>query len=302
MRITSEVMVTRSLDRLQARLPGLRAHPDRTGDGSPHPACRPTIRPAPAGSLSLHRCSLQAREQELRQHRRRHGLARHRRHAAADRVRAAATRPRARDPWRLVQDAERAPGAGPGDAPDHRGDRRHRQHQAPRTALFGGFSGGAAVTKSTPTAPTRSGRHRRPDDAPRQRHRAGPHQRDRRPSGSATAPGTRDNPSGLLDCQPAELEAGDSTASLSARLTDLDTAAARIGDGLSRIGAATNRVESAEGGRTARILTLRTELSQVQDVDIAEGIDGAPDAAGRLRSDVAGARQGPAASLVAFLR
>ena len=41
---------------------------------------------------------------------------------------------------------------------------------------------------------------------------------------------------------------------------------------LSGIGAATNRVESARDRAEAQLLTVRTELSDVQDVDIAKGV------------------------------
>jgi len=55
-------------------------------------------------------------------------------------------------------------------------------------------------------------------------------------------------------------------------ITALDTAVDRIGAALGTIGSTTNRVEAAEQRTTQTLLSLRTELSSIEDVDIAEGI------------------------------
>lgn len=68
-----------------------------------------------------------------------------------------------------------------------------------------------------------------------------------------------------------DLEAGGGPA-VGDRLASLGRAADRVLDGLSQIGAATNRVESARSRAVDLTLTLKSELSAVQDVDIAEGI------------------------------
>lgn len=68
-----------------------------------------------------------------------------------------------------------------------------------------------------------------------------------------------------------EVEGGDQ-AVVSGRLGDLDRAIGRIGDALSVIGSATNRVASARDRAESLALTLRTELSEVQDVDLAQGL------------------------------
>lgn len=72
-----------------------------------------------------------------------------------------------------------------------------------------------------------------------------------------------------LDTLAADLRSG---APISGHLTTLDAAAGRLGDSLAVVGAATNRVASAESRAEDLAVTLRTELSEVQDVDVAEGV------------------------------
>jgi flagellar hook-associated protein 3 FlgL len=69
----------------------------------------------------------------------------------------------------------------------------------------------------------------------------------------------------------SELEAGDQQA-VGARLSGLTRAADTIAGSLAHIGAASNRVDSARARAMEAQLTLRTELSNVEDVDIAAGI------------------------------
>jgi flagellar hook-associated protein 3 FlgL len=82
-------------------------------------------------------------------------------------------------------------------------------------------------------------------------------------------PGQRDLLTLLEDVATA-VEAG--AAPTNAQLDALRGASARIGDHLGIVGAATNRVESARSRAEDLLLTLRTELSEVQDVDIARGV------------------------------
>lgn len=59
---------------------------------------------------------------------------------------------------------------------------------------------------------------------------------------------------------------------IGAELGAVEAAMDRISDARSGIGAATNRIDSAVGRAESLSLTLRTELSDVEDVDVAEGI------------------------------
>ena len=61
-------------------------------------------------------------------------------------------------------------------------------------------------------------------------------------------------------------------ADVSHELEGLREASVRVGDGLAQLGAAMNRVESARSRATESMLTLRTELSNIEDVDVAEGV------------------------------
>lgn len=73
----------------------------------------------------------------------------------------------------------------------------------------------------------------------------------------------------LLGNVADEIEAG---ADVSARLGDLKAASERILGSLAQIGAATNRVDAARTRAEDLSLTLRSELSEVQDVDLAQGL------------------------------
>lgn len=75
----------------------------------------------------------------------------------------------------------------------------------------------------------------------------------------------------LLDDLVADLRDG-TPEDVNGKLDTLKAASDRIGGALATIGAATNRVDSARSRTDAQLLTLRTELSNVQDVDLAEGV------------------------------
>lgn len=75
----------------------------------------------------------------------------------------------------------------------------------------------------------------------------------------------------LLDDVEAAMTANDQTA-LSNALTSIDAALSRIGDAQASIGAAANRVESSQIRNLDAQLALRTELSLVQDTDMASAV------------------------------
>lgn len=68
-----------------------------------------------------------------------------------------------------------------------------------------------------------------------------------------------------------DLEFG-TAADVRGHLDRLGRAGERITDALGGIGAATNRVTSATARTNDLLLTLRTELSQIEDVDVAQGV------------------------------
>jgi flagellar hook-associated protein 3 FlgL len=81
------------------------------------------------------------------------------------------------------------------------------------------------------------------------------------------APGT--NLFTLLDDIVGALGTGD-TAAMAAALGRLDAARTQIGRAQAVVGTATNRVESAQRRGKDTLLTLRAELAEVEDVDLAE--------------------------------
>lgn len=76
----------------------------------------------------------------------------------------------------------------------------------------------------------------------------------------------------LLERIASDLETGAAPATMTGHIDSIQAVANRVTDNLSQIGAATNRVESARARSVDLQLTLRTELSQVEDIDIARGI------------------------------
>lgn len=75
----------------------------------------------------------------------------------------------------------------------------------------------------------------------------------------------------VLDELSAALRGGDSSA-VAGTLVDIDAVRSQIGATLARIGSTTNRVDSADRRNVDAALTIRTELSEVEDVDVAEGV------------------------------
>ncbi len=73
----------------------------------------------------------------------------------------------------------------------------------------------------------------------------------------------------LLDSIAAELRAG---TNVGPRLNDLDTRLQSVLTETATIGARTNQMEAMQQANTSRALTLKTDLSAVEDVDLAETI------------------------------
>ena len=75
-----------------------------------------------------------------------------------------------------------------------------------------------------------------------------------------------------LDQLAKDLETNADPATLTAHIGKISDAATLVTDNLSKIGAATNRVESARSRAVDLQITLRTELSSVEDIDLAQGM------------------------------
>ncbi len=132
--------------------------------------------------------------------------------------------------------------------------------------LFAGFGPGPAVTQVGP-AWTFSGN---PADQVDRVVGAG-----ETVSASITAQELFSAPTGdvftVLDNLAAALQADD-TAAIQATIDPMKSLRSTLSAGQSRIGAAVNRVESAESRNSAIRITLSTERSQVEDVDLNDAI------------------------------
>lgn len=85
------------------------------------------------------------------------------------------------------------------------------------------------------------------------------------------ADGSSQNVFALLGQISQDLATGDAGA-VGAAIEDIDAARDQIGSQLASVGSNMNRVESASRRSSDMELTLRTELSEVEDVDVAEAI------------------------------
>ncbi|HHC08782.1 MAG TPA: flagellar hook-associated protein 3 [Actinobacteria bacterium] len=75
----------------------------------------------------------------------------------------------------------------------------------------------------------------------------------------------------LLDDLEAAALAGDQ-ATLGAGIDELDTALGHVLEGLTRLGVAGRRIEAAEARQLDEMNAIRSELSRIEDVDVAEAI------------------------------
>jgi flagellar hook-associated protein 3 FlgL len=75
----------------------------------------------------------------------------------------------------------------------------------------------------------------------------------------------------VIDDVIAQLDAGD-LGGLSASISVVDGARARVGDALAEVGAASNTVKSAMRRTEDTLLAVRGELAEIEDVDLAEAV------------------------------
>lgn len=264
MRITSEVMVTRSLDRLQTRLKAYERSQSELATG------RRIISPSddPAGSrraLSL-RASMNSHQRNLANASDAMGWldtadsqlqsANNRMIRVRELATQGATASSAADRGAIADEIEQITQelAGIGNA-------RHLDRP-----LFGGYTNGDAVEQV-------AGAWQSNGDGDVVTRRVSESELVQVNVTAAEWMGFDDGDDLLtkLDDLVADLRTG-TPQDVGARLDGLKVSSDRIGDALSRIGAATNRVESARSRAESQLLSVRTELSNVQDVDVAEGI------------------------------
>ncbi|MCC5949519.1 MAG: hypothetical protein JJT89_13800 [Nitriliruptoraceae bacterium] len=268
MRITSEVMVTRSLDRLQTRLKAYERTQSELGTGKR--ILKPSDDPAGSRRGMTLRATLQGHERNLANIS--DGLgwvnaADSQLQSAIDRLsraRELATRGATNSALNERQalaaeiDAIREEIQGIANA-------KHLDRQ-----LFGGYSDQPAVQSDPVTGAitysTVAGDEvtRRVSEAELVRVNVtaaewlGPENDNLLTQLGALANTLRDPASGPADVAPF--------------LDTLKAAHDRIAINLADIGAATNRVESAKNRAESQLLTVRTELSDVEDVDVARGM------------------------------
>lgn len=264
MRITSEVMVARSLDRLQTRLSRYERAQSELATGSKILA--PSDDPSGSRRASSLTSAMRAREQELRNAADATGwidTADSQLQSVLDRL------SRARE---LATRA--ASDTGPGERTAIAAEIRAITEEIAGIAnashvdrpLFGGFSAGPAVARDGGGAWITQG------DGDQVTRRVSDSELVRVNVTAQEFLGFG-SPQGdvltQLDDLAADIEAG---IAVGGRLDDLRRGSEGVADSLAVLGAASNRVQSAEARATDLLLTLRTELSRVQDVDMAEGI------------------------------
>jgi flagellar hook-associated protein 3 FlgL len=260
-RITSETMVIRSLDRLQTRLSSYERAQSELSTG--RRILQPSDDPAGARRAMSLRSALHAREQELKNA----GDATGWLNAADSQLQTAMTR------LGRVQ-ALTTQGASSGDASSKSALAKEIREIAAEIEgiantrhldrpLFGGFGDGPALEQVGGVWTTNGD-----GDEVRRRVSDAEHVRVNVTAADwMVADG--ENLMSRLDRLATDLEAG---LDVSGHLASIQTARTAIGDSLSQIGAATNRVDSAKARAMDLSLTLRTELSDVEDVDIAKGV------------------------------
>jgi flagellar hook-associated protein 3 FlgL len=106
----------------------------------------------------------------------------------------------------------------------------------------------------------------------------------------------------FLDRLATDLETGAPGSQISGHLATLTAASNTVADTLARVGASANRVESAAARATDLSLTLRTELSSVEDLDLAKGITELQVQQVAYEATLAAIGRALPPSLVAFLR
>lgn len=278
MRITSEVTVARSLDRLQGRLEAFERSQSELGTG------KRIIKPSddPTGSrraMSL-RSSMKAQEQFLSNISDAKGWLNN-----ADSQLASATERLDRvrqltvDASSMTEPQERQAIAT--EIREIRGELQaiaNTKHMG--RPLFGGYAAGDAVTYDEAATPPYAATGadeavtRRVSDSETVTVNVTAHDWLGFDEAVSTDPdtGADQNTLAFLDRLAQDISDGAMGPDVSEELAGVDAALERVASSRSDIGAATNRVESAESRATSLQLTQRTELSDVEDVDIAEGV------------------------------
>lgn len=263
MRVTSEMMVTGSLRRLQARLE--RYERAQTALSTGKWVNRPSDDPAQASrGLSL-RAALSSHDQELRAANDARSLVQR-----ADGELQGATNmlQRVREltvSARTVTSNEQrqAIAAEISDLRDQLVSVANTRHRG--RALFAGFTNGEAVSQGAPWnyLGDEGEIRRKVSDT----DNVVVNVRASQLFGFDEATDTFTALDDLVDAINADDDAGVATG-----LDEVDTALGRMFDGLSTLGAAGSRIDSATQRTQHSRLTLKTELSEVEDVDIAEAM------------------------------
>lgn len=299
MRITSEVMVGRSLERLQSRLRTYERTQSELATG--HRILKPSDDPAGARRASTLNGAIKANEQHQKSTSDAKAwldiadgqlqTAMQRLNRARDLTVRGATDLGATEREALAKEID-----GIRDELEGIANTRHKGRP-----LFGGHGAGPAVARDPDSGVWQFDPPHDPDqpfDAVTRRISDSETIRVNTTAAEWLGAGD-DNLLAQLDELAAALRSGEP---ISERIGGLDAAADRLGDQLATIGAATNRVTSAEARAKDLVLTLRTELSEVRDVDIAEGIMELQVQQVAYEATLAALGQALPPSLVAFLR
>lgn len=269
MRVTSEVLVTRSLDRLNTRLKAYERSQSELAMGKK--ILKPSDDPGGANRSMSVRAAMRARNQELRNINDAMGWLNN----ADSQLQSAMERTqRARD---LTVDGAtlKDPGAHRAIATELRAIADELVGIANTThmgrPLFGGYADGDAVVQDADGNLTFDPPSGQADQVLR---RVSDTEQVRVNTTAAEwlgADGADGDLVTFLRGLADDIEAGGQDAATQG-LGVLDRALDRIGSNLADIGAATNRVDSAKARATDTLFALRTELSNIEDLDVAEGI------------------------------
>ena len=269
MRVTSEVLVTRSLDRLNTRLKAYERSQSELAMGKK--ILKPSDDPGGANRSMSVRAAMRARNQELRNINDAVGWLNN----ADSQLQSAMERTqRARD---LAVDGAtlKDPGAHRAIATELRAIAdelvgiANTKHMG--RPLFGGYAAGDAVAQDADGNLTFDPPAGQADQVLR---RVSDTEQVRVNTTAAEwlgADGAGGDLVTFLRGLADDIEAGGQDAATQG-LAVLDRALDRIGSNLADIGAATNRVDSAKARANDAIFALRTELSNIEDLDVAEGI------------------------------
>ena len=261
MRITSEVMVTRSLDRLQTRLQQYERTQSELATG------RRILKPSDDPSGSRRASSLTGAMQGAEQHLRNIDDANGWISSADSQLQSGLTRLHRAREIATRGSSDTTPAERSALATEVEQIREELEGiantQYRGRPLFGGFTDGNAVQPDGGAWATNGDGDqimRRVSDSETVRVNV--------TAGEWLGEGD-DNALAQLDELAAALRAGEP---ITGRITGLEAASDRVADSLAVLGASANRISSAEMRAQDLLQTMRTELSGVQDVDLAQGI------------------------------